>query len=459
MRGRNSWWAVLTTVLCLSFGVVATSGTAQAAECTNTWVGPTLGEWQTAENWSAEQVPTSSDVACIPKERTVQVTGGARTADILQGEGRLTIIAGSLALLSAEQSHISILHLSGGALKGPAELLVTETLHADGGSMEGAGNTVIGAEASGHVDALEEGEGPGLRITDKRSLNVKGVLEVAGLGGKLNAIEGAFLGVINAGTLAVKGPEGRIELSESADLVNSKTLSVAGPEGRLVLSEHATLLNSNALSVEAASGGLISQGETSIENSGELTVSGSGGEIRAEGSSITNTGTLAIEGSQGLLRGSEGASVDNVGTLIVNAEGEGNGLVAGSGSLPKLTNTGTVLKDSGSKMAVVEFKIDNEELVEVSAGSLAFAGGGNSGQEHLDSWSANGEETEIVFSEGDFTFGDNAAMAGSILAFNSASLKGHRFEARRSGGLAYRKQLRDNRSGRRIALLRSGHLG
>jgi RHS repeat-associated protein len=422
-RSRN-----LAIALCLLSGSLSLPAIAQAAECTDTWI-PASGEWQAAENWSAEHVPTSTDVACIPKEKTAQVLSGSHSVEVLQGEGRLTILAGSLALLGTEQSHIQKLHLSGGALKGSAELLVTESLDADGGSMEGAGDTVVGAEASGHVDALEEGEGPGLRLTEKRELNVKGVLEVAGLGGRLNAIEGAFLGVLNAGELAVKGPEGAVALSESADLVNAKDLTVSGPEGRLVLSDHATLVNSQTLSLEAASGGLLSQDEASIENTGDLTMEGSGGEIRAESTSIDNSGTLAIKAPEGRIRGSKGAALDNSGTLVIDGEGEGNGLVAGTGTPPKLTNFGTVLKDEGEKMAIVEFKVDNEELVEVKEGALAFTGGGNSGQKHLDSWGATGGETEVVFDEGEFTFGDEAAMSGLIQALDSAKLKGHRFEA------------------------------
>jgi RHS repeat-associated protein len=428
MRWSTSLGPLPAVAFCLLVGALSVPAAAQAAECTDTWT-PTSGEWQAAENWSAEHVPTSADVACIPKEKTAQVVSGTQSVEILQGEGRLTILAGSLALLGTEQSHIQKLHLSGGALKGPAELLVTESLDADGGSMEGAGNTVIGAEASGHVDALEEGEGPGLRLTEKRELKLKGTLEVAGLGGRLNAVEGAFLGVLNAGELAVKGPEGGVALSESADLANAKDVTVSGPEGRLVLSDHATLLTSQTLSLEAASGGLISQDEASIENTGDLTMEGSAGEIRAESTSIDNSGTLAIKAPEGRIRGSKGATLDNSGTLVIDGEGEGNGLVSGTGTPPKLTNLGTVLKDKGEKMAIVEFKVDNEELVEVKEGALAFTGGGNSGQEGFDSWTATGEETEVVFDEGEFTFGDEAAMSGLIQALDSAKLKGHRFEA------------------------------
>ncbi len=415
--------------LCLLLGALF-PGAAFAAECTDTWTGAVSSEWQVAENWSAEHVPTSTDVACIPKEETAQVVSGTHSVEVLQGEGRLTILGGSLALLGGESSHIQKLHLGGGALKGPAELLVTEFLNADGGSMEGAGNTVIGAEATGHVDALEVGEGPGLRLTEKRELNVKGVLEVAGLGGKLNAIEGAFLGVVNEGELAVKGPEGTMTISESADLVIAKKLTVSGPNGQVVLKDHATLLNSKSLLLESPSGGIVSRDEAAIENTGTLTMEASAGEIRAEGSSIDNSGTLAVKAPEGRIQGSEGATFDNSGTLVVNGEGAGNGLIRGLGTVPKLTNTGTVRKSEGTEVSVVEFKVDNEALVEAQSGALMFTAGGNSGQEHLDEWKATAGEAQIVFAEGGaFTFGEKSALAGLFFALESTSLKGHRFEA------------------------------
>jgi hypothetical protein len=81
-----------------------------------------------------------------------------------------------------------------------------------------------------------------------------------------------------------------------------------------------------------------------------------------------------------------------MGTLVVNGEGEGNGLVAGSGEAPKLTNLGIVRKDEGEETTRVEFRVDNESLVKVETGLLSFTGGGNSGQEFEDRWIAVGNE-------------------------------------------------------------------
>jgi RHS repeat-associated protein len=423
-RGARGTGLLIVLVLVAS----ALPAAAEGAECTNTWAGPSEGEWQTAENWSAEHVPTSTEVACIPKGNTVKVTAGANHAEMLQGEGKLAIVAGSLALHGGkESSHIFSLQLTGGALKGSGELLVPKSFTGDGGSIEGEVFVDVGAEASGFVEALEP-EGPGLRVAQKSSLIVKGALAIAGGGGRLNAIEGAFLGVSNAGSLTVGGPEGRLSVLESADLVNAAQLTVNGPKGRLSLSQSASLLNSKAVSLKAPEGGIVAQESATIENTGDLTIETTAGEVRLEGTSIDNSGALTVEAPEGRIHGDKGAALNNSGTLTINGEGVGNGLVAGeTGTTPLLVNTGTVLKDEGEETTIVEFKVDNEKTVESKLGALAFTAGGNSGQEEQDLWIAE-EFASIVFSEGTFTLGKSAAFSGLVQLQNGATVKAHQIE-------------------------------
>ena len=428
-RGHVRLRALLPAVL-LTTAFLALATSARAAECTDTWTGPSGGEWQLAENWSAEHVPTSEDVACIPKESTAKVTEGTHFAELLQGEGRLTITGGSLGLLgSGEASNIGMLHLTGGALRGPNEIFVTGSLTADGGSMEGAGNTIVGTEASGVVEAPAEGEGPGLRVAEARTLTVRGTLGVDGAAGKLNVLEAATLGTLGEGQITVKGPEGRITASESAAVTNGNRLTVEGTEGRLTLKDSAVLHNSEILKLKALEGGLVLQGNAELENFGAVTLEGSEGEIRLEGGSIENAGEIDVEALGGRIRGSEGARIENFGTLSIDGQGPGNGMVDGEvGAVPVLTNQGTVLKGNGGELTLVEFKLDNEGLVRAEAGSLGFSGGGNSGQEATDYWTADGG-AEIVFDEAAFTLGESAALSGLVLAIDGASVKAHKVAA------------------------------
>jgi hypothetical protein len=213
MRWRELLRSILALGSLLLLGALYLSGAAQAAECTDTWIGSAPGSWGAAENWSAEHAPTSSDVACVPSGKVAEVSTGAYEVDILQGEGTLRILSGSLAIHKSESSNIGTLHLTGGSLRGSAQLFVTNSFTADGGSMESEAETVIGIEAEGRVEPIEA-EGPGLRVAQKSSLEVKGSLVVAGAEGTLNVLEGALLEVQNGGSLVVGGPEGQLTVKD-----------------------------------------------------------------------------------------------------------------------------------------------------------------------------------------------------------------------------------------------------
>jgi hypothetical protein len=108
--------AVVVAVAGLSLAVVPATASAEPL-CTDSWTGPAEGSWQTASNWSKEEVPGSSDVACIGSGKTVQVTGGSNQASSVQGEGALTISGGSMELVDAlETSSIGGLGIGGGTL-------------------------------------------------------------------------------------------------------------------------------------------------------------------------------------------------------------------------------------------------------------------------------------------------------------------------------------------------------
>jgi len=414
-------------LVAISLSAALLPSVASAAECTDTWLGSAPGSWEAAESWSAEHAPTVSDVACIPSGKVVEVSTGAHEVKVLQGEGELHMLSGSLAIHGAESSNIGTLHLSGGALKSSAQLSVTKTLTADGGSTESEGEIVIGVEAEGRAEPVE-GEGPGLRVAQKSSLAVKGSLVVAGAEGKLNVIEAAQLEVDNGGSLTVGGPEGQLTVKESAAFVNSASVATNGPSGQTNLVEHASLFNEGSYVLTAPEGGLVATGNALIENTSSLKMEGSEGEIRLEETTLVNTKALRIEAAKGRLRGSKEARVENSGTLAINGEEEGNGLVQGSGAVSRLINTGTVRKDEGEAMAFVEFKTDNEDLVKSESGTLTFTGGGNSGLESKDKWVAEGFETGIDFVEDAFTLGEHSEMRGDVVLWGEASAKGHQLD-------------------------------
>lgn len=118
--------------------------------CTDTWVGPGEGTWQTAADWSLAAVPTSTDVACVGSGKTVKVTEGSDVAGDLQGLGAVKISGGSLELSNVlEPSTIGSFTLLGGSLTGAATLNVTGSFLWEGTStISGSGSLVLSSGVS-----------------------------------------------------------------------------------------------------------------------------------------------------------------------------------------------------------------------------------------------------------------------------------------------------------------------
>lgn len=217
---------------------------ARAAECTNTWTGAAEGTWQTAGNWSAGHAPTSSEVACIPSGKTVNVTAGTNQAAVVQGEGSLKIKEATLELLSAsEPSSIKNLTVQYKAiLTGPATLNVSNSLAwTHESTMSGTGATVLGPSGTGSITT-----GGGWAYLKERRL----------------VTEGAF--AVNEGIMA---------LSEGAIFENKGTLTVNHEAGVWdILDNGGTnrpkLVNAGVLRKTAGTG--ETKFDVAVENLGEI---------------------------------------------------------------------------------------------------------------------------------------------------------------------------------------------
>ncbi len=144
--------AVAMTVAGLSMAALPATASAEPL-CTDSWTGPAEGSWQTASNWSKEEVPGSSDVACIGSGNAVQVTGGSNQASSVQGEGVLAISGGTLELVvGLETSSIGGLALSGGTLSIAGALDLSNSFSAVGTpTISGSGRLVVGSSVSGTI--------------------------------------------------------------------------------------------------------------------------------------------------------------------------------------------------------------------------------------------------------------------------------------------------------------------
>jgi RHS repeat-associated protein len=139
-------------------GITAGSAAAEPL-CTDTWTGGSEGMWETAENWSAAHVPSSSDVACIGSGTTVRVRFGSYTAGVLSDAGTLVIKEATLEVsntLEASSIHALVMEY-GATLSGAATVDISSSLRFTGGSsMSGSGSTVLqsgASETSEHTNA------------------------------------------------------------------------------------------------------------------------------------------------------------------------------------------------------------------------------------------------------------------------------------------------------------------
>ena len=258
--------------LCLPAGAVA-------AECTATWVGPAEGTWQTASNWSTEEVPTSSDVACIGSGKTSKVTAGSHEVSVVQGEGTLKIRESTLEVLNTEEPSVigSLVVEYNADLTGPATVRVVEFFEwAHASKMSGEGATVLQSGSTGAITT-----GGGWAELEERTLVTEGAFSVNE--GILRLKENAVLE--NKGTLTVNHETGVFDIfapSESgAMLVNRGVLQKTSGTGETHI--EVDLENEGEINAETGNFGFTQDGATGLL-ADESIIKGS---MRLEGPTFT----------------------------------------------------------------------------------------------------------------------------------------------------------------------------
>jgi len=150
-------------------------------------------------------------VACIGSGKLAKVSEGANQVGVVQGEGTLAILGGSLEVANAlEASSIGGLRLQyEGVLTGPGSVTVTSSFlwtEGSGGSMSGLGKTVIGSGVTAGVMSQS-----GMKLSERTLVN-EGTLSFES--GTLAMSEGAKFE--NTGTFVANSEERRE--GESSDI-------------------------------------------------------------------------------------------------------------------------------------------------------------------------------------------------------------------------------------------------
>jgi hypothetical protein len=198
---------LLAAVAVVASIAVAAPGSASAESlCTDTFTA-SEGAWTTASNWSAEHVPTSSDIVCVAAGHAATISSGAQEAAVLQGEGTLTIETGSLTTSSAvEPSAFGSITLSSGTLDIEGAGLTAHALILNAGTLDGAGPVA----ATGFFSW----RGPTMSGTGTTTIESGATALFTG-----GALYQRHL--INHGTVSM--PSGIIETREGAEITNTGT--------------------------------------------------------------------------------------------------------------------------------------------------------------------------------------------------------------------------------------------
>jgi RHS repeat-associated protein len=453
-----------------------------APPCTDAWTGSADdGLWQTGENWSTGDVPSSSDRACIPEGATVDITSGTHEVGSLESAGELIIAGGTLDLADgAETSDARSLTETSGDLGGPAVLELADSLAWTGGTMSlgaivvepGATASVsdgvlgeselinegvltldkaISPEWSGHATLINTGE---LRKTsvdaiiqtvfdNEGTVSVsEGILELAG-GGAVPVHPGTWSA--GAGAQIVFSNNGEYPLGTSATFngaisiangASVKAQQIEAADAELTVApngsyeEPTTILELEGpatstiarLNLAGAHGWELID-TVALEGAGQLDVTEafSGGNFAYMGGSGTTTlepdATSTVSGYLSL---EEGHVLENEGTLTIGEAADISG-----GTASRFVNTGTLHKTEGEGTATISAAFANEGAVHVTSGKLELTGGGAVGEHSGGSWTASGAGTGIVFSSTNtFELGSSVSMAGAIEIVNGTVAAG-----------------------------------
>jgi RHS repeat-associated protein len=256
---------------------------------------------------------TTSLGATVPLSGAIEIVQGTVTAGKIEAPSATVTISGSfppirgiLEVTGASASTIQNLTLTtsaeaGGELTGAAEIDVTHTLTAGGGStLGGSGSTVIQSGATGSIGSSSS---YGLNLKE-RTLKNAGTLTV----GKGSGVVGnAKAQLLNSGTLIVNGEpstsnHGLIASPGEATLINTGTLEKNEGTGKTVIGF--ALNNESAVIAFAGQLEALRGGVSGEKTAGSWTASGAGtailfGNAGAEtnlGAKVPMSGTIEAHG-------------------------------------------------------------------------------------------------------------------------------------------------------------------
>jgi RHS repeat-associated protein len=371
-------WGRVGLLAVLLVGVLALAPAGASAEplCTDTWVGPSEGNWSTESDWSTGERPTGGSVVCIGSGKTVSVSFRGSEAGVVQGNGTLVVeSSGALEVKDAlEPSTITSLSITGGELITSAEMDVTHTFSVGRGvgeypKLKGSGRVVIESSATGTIYG-------GLNVVGGTLVNT-GTLTIGRASEESEFIEGEEHGLLtNSGKLIVNTKNQAAPSDPEFTVVNTGKLekTEAGPTtfGLPIDNEGSVEVTAGKLSFfgggptpEHSTGSWSASGtETAIDFDGAPSEPFSlGSTVRFDGQIEVDSGTVKagkIEGSNATfaVNGDSLGEAENGVLEISSGVSEVKGLALGA----PLGGEGGVLKGSGKMIVTKSFGVSKGRI-------------------------------------------------------------------------------------------------
>ncbi len=412
------------TLLLRRYGLLALLLTALGAPgalaqtCSTEWAAPVDGAWESANNWTGNEVPGPGDVACITASGTYTVAlggfvgtevatlvvGGASGTQTLTSQGFIT--AGSAQI--RPNGRLQFIDITPGGADG---LYSTGTILVEGEVVVPGGVTFLAN--AGTLDIAPSGT---FRVADAGSVGgtsslfrVRGTIEgvdcpfpissgscivqapVEVLGGTLRAASGVLQfqagGTMNGATLDA-GPTSLLLLN--ADFVEPHQMTV---EGLIQGTPQGTVGMTRVSFAAGPAGATLAVGGTGLQMVGTSFLTSAGG-------SFTNTGLLLKAATGSNFSGISDGIVRNTGVIEIPSS---LGLYAGgvlrneSGGVVRATASGSL---SGNCNGTGRFENAGLFVLDAPGGSFGFDDGGcgnNSGP-----FSEPGSEIRVLAGTLDF---------------------------------------------------------
>jgi hypothetical protein len=332
-RGVGAF-AFLALVLTAILFALPTPLAKAGSPCGDTYtLSSGTGDWSVATNWSTGSLPTTSQIACWASNVTMTVTTGTYTVPAIQG-GALQVSGGTLTIAtSSDNSSITNLSVSSGALNGASPLAVSGAFSYTGGGL-GTGSAVAITQSGGGAFTVSGSSqayfySGSIQTSSNVSITNTDLISA-------NAAQLTTTGTVTFGPGSYS-PNGGVNLTIAAKAFVTTGTTVV-PDYGLTLNPGATSSLGGDLSVPVLT--VVSGATLTVPSGVTLTTTG-GSTING---TITGSGTYAAAGYTTTVGSGAALTVNNVavstGTLNIAA---GATYTAGSGTGQGTTLSGGAL--------------------------------------------------------------------------------------------------------------------